>query len=292
MQEVKDACIALDLGESIAPPELQTGGSLHLMWRVRTEKGEFAVKKINQKNLEMLAPRISPLQETHQLSGFPFVMRHYQGDDWLIREWVSGQCLDPGECAMEQASALGQLVKNCHEQASHFVALAPDWHQIDLAKWERLIAEAQEKKFAWAEQYASALLKIRVWSEQINATTDIFVHDTLISHRDISPSNVVWSDTGEPTLIDWEFAGRIHPELECFIVIMNFELTTPEKKSAFFAGYGKSLTLPDDTLIAGYLGYCLDWLEFNMERSLYYPQQQPHSDPQLVNYLAYLLRYF
>ena len=95
-------------------------------------------------------------------------------------------------------------------------------------------------------------------------------------------------------MIDWELGGLIHPDIEVFIVAMNWSFTgTQILESAFeavFSGYQFSKSIDVTPLVRAYQGYLIDWLIFNVRRSLAYPEQQDIALSE-INYVMHVLLY-
>jgi thiamine kinase-like enzyme len=93
----------------------------------------------------------------------------------------------------------------------------------------------------------------------------------VLSHGDLFPANVVWSEKLSPFIIDWEAAGYIHPQLELWNVGLNWggilvDDVRPEFFTALLEGY-RSLKRPvffDENMVHTGLGSWLAWLMYKL----------------------------
>lgn len=114
------------------------------------------------------------------------------------------------------------------------------------------------------------LLKLVIPS--INRAVSHLKKKRVLSHRDVTPRNVIWTDSLTPNLIDWELAGCIHPTVEVIGAAFDWSIVTPDviNESNFHAlcqaytgEQGALISLEEGFL--GVMGIWLNWLYSNLE---------------------------
>lgn len=293
-------CANFSLGNMVADAEAQQGGSLHKVWRVTTDEKVYTLKKFNLINLELLEGRILPVEQSNRIAqafGLDSAIVVDDNAKYMIQTWVDGQCCYAIDA--KKAYSIGKYLRDLHSSPVDLELPLPRWAGVDLDVWAKNIATARDKKLSWAENYYNHLEFFSMMSAQAQRAQKYLLADTRVSHRDISPSNIVWSENDTPTLIDWDFAGPINPELELFIVAVNFSFQDGQLDQSIFdavvRGYGLSHFNVTEDILGGYFGYGLDWLEFNIERALQSDEQHEVASWQLSVCLETLLvisRYF
>lgn len=100
--------------------------------------------------------------------------------------------------------------------------------------------------------------------------------DVVVSHRDLVVKNVLWRPGKKPAVIDWESGGLVNPMWELVDAALNWCGQTsghPDRArfQALISAY-REVTPLDQTMFepafVGCLGARMEWLEFNMQRSL------------------------
>lgn len=150
-------------------------------------------------------------------------------------------------------------------------------HSISEERWHFLIDEAVSDKLSWATEANNNLSNLIEWSDIYKKAKQRLNKHLVLSHRDMDPKNVIWRDAVSPVLIDWESAGLINPTEEIINVAMEWAGMTEIlfRENIFISvinGYcGSSGRLNESEIhdaIYGLIGGCLNWLEFNMFRSM------------------------
>jgi len=294
MIDFETLCEKFALGELIGDVEPQQGGSLHQVWRVSTKEKKYIIKKYNALNLELLEGRILPVEQSNRIANafdLDSVILVDNQSKFLIHPWIDGECVYTVDA--KKAYNIGKYLKFIQTQKIDLELPMPRWGGVDMDHWRKNITLAQDKNYLWAKKYHENFEFFSRMSEQAQRAQKFLLTNTCISHRDISPSNVVWCKNGTPTLIDWDFSGPINPELELFIVAINFSFQNGRINQDIFdavlRGYGLSDFDVSEDIIGGYFGYGLDWLEFNIERALASPEQSEIASWQLSVCLKILM---
>lgn len=272
MNKLKALSQKIGLGELLSEAVLQQGGSLHRIWHVHTTLGEYTFKKINSHNIQLLGERLLPTNEYlkvgRQCNAPDVTMINFDDSVWLTKPWVAGAT--QSNITLEQAKKIRAMLCAIHAQSIQCSAKKPRWGAVDLNKWQRVMARHNAPWVAMYQQHWSTIEQLNEFAEQV---ADCFTQDWVVSHRDISNSNVVWNESGDPVIIDWEFSGYINDQLDVYITAVNFDHEWGEIFEVIMQAYQGANPRSGETLFSGYCGYCFDWLDFNIDRLLYPAQQ-------------------
>lgn len=127
----------------------------------------------------------------------------------------------------------------------------------------------------WVNLLSNNIEQLFLWNEKAKRSSKMLAADSVFSHRDLEPKNVMWKQ-GSPILIDWESAGEINPKHDLIETAVYWSMNEPsgidkDKFHAFVCGYQECYGSIDadwrTVLELGYLSK-LDWLEYSLKRSL------------------------
>ncbi|MEK5057289.1 phosphotransferase [Paenibacillus shunpengii] len=290
--QIQELCTRLKLGIVAGTPEQVTGGLLHKMYSIVTDRGTYAIKMLNPEIMQRPtalqnyknAERIARMAAMNQISALPAISVddesiHLVGSNfYLIFKWIEGGSLSLDQIRLTHCEIVGDLLARIHavdfavigvvDHASHEAAII-NWNyyldkgRIANAVWANLLEENMDLLY---ESNAQAVASVKVLSTV----------DRIISHRDLDPKNIMWHDD-LPVIIDWEAAGYINQWQDMTETLLYWCVDTqgrmiPEKFTAFMRGYKKQpVSIEIDwraVLYNGLIGK-LDWLEYNLKRSLY-----------------------
>lgn len=309
--QVNFICQEFALGQPLSAPQVLHGGLIHEMWHIRTAIGEFAIKRVNQTNTQLLSKTILPIHHAESLA------QHYQqcgllaraarksssvswsifcdlGQQWMVFPWVTGRTKTNLEITVHEVKQIGKLLNDLHTHSSTIENLSlPTWFGFPDDHWQLLIQNAQSKNVSWAGLAQSKKSVLQFWSEQANNAQAYFKQDLIISHRDISMTNIIWNEDNAPVLIDWEYAGLTNPAVEIYLTAMTWSLVAPGQINeanfnALVRAAGHDFQLDHPRLLAHYAGYLLEWCEFNMQRSLMDENSREISSGEVTNVISIL----
>lgn len=279
----------LKLGTVVKEIEQVTGGLLHKMYRVNTNKGVYAVKVLNPEimkrptalhntvNAERIAaafktmiPVVAALdiggKQIHELNG-----AHY-----MIFDWVEGASIFPPRITMENCYAIGQVLGKIHQKKLAIDGVTPEEDGTAMFAWDkyRELLQGYENE-DWAIRYQAAVSDIKSWNQAACDAGEVLAKTLVISHCDLDPKNVIW-DRNVPLIIDWEAAGYVNPYQE-FLEVVNYWADDgnggllKEHFDAILDAYAQYMKLQNvdwNAVFAGsYMGM-LGWLEYNVKRAL------------------------
>jgi thiamine kinase-like enzyme len=290
--QIAEICSAFHLGNPVNDIVPVRGGLIHRMWRLDTNSGSYAIKELDA--AIMKRPRIHESYIQSEEISAALKRQNIPAETALINNmislfetggaivmvypWINGRTLTFNEITSDHAKQIGRLVAAIHAVNMTSLDLPlPEIHSITTDGWQALIIEARSQQLSWAEIAEKNITNLITWSEQYENAQQQLNKQLIISHRDMDPKNVIWRDANSPVLIDWEGAGLINPTAEIINVAMEWagmtEVTFRENIfAAVISGYranqGRIATEEVQAAIHGLMGGLLDWLEFNMFRSI------------------------
>jgi Ser/Thr protein kinase RdoA (MazF antagonist) len=289
--QVARLCAVFGLGEPLAEPQAVPGGLLHRMWRISATRGDFAVKELNPEIVRQAGVR-ETYRRTEQIAaamaaaGVPAVpafdaagepVRAVNGAAVLAYPWIDGETLPATPADPQRARRIGAMLARIHALGLEAPSLrTPPWEGRGDSEWEPLIRQGTTASLPWADAVSAALPEIAAWRAAYRQAAGAISRTRAVSHRDLDQKNVLWRDAQTPAIVDWESAGPINPMVELAGAALNWsghEVGQPDAAvfAATIAGYreaGGAIHGAGRAALAGCLGSWLDWLEFNMRRSL------------------------
>ncbi|MEK4510946.1 phosphotransferase [Paenibacillus sp. FSL K6-2524] len=283
-------CNTLELGEIIGVPEEISGGLLNRMYAVETTLGKYAIKALNPQimlrpeamqnyiNAERIAniaaKKINALPAIH-VNGTS--IHEIEGQFYLVFHWVEGRSLKLQEINIYHCEKIGAILAEIHRSDYSKLELVHDFSDdVQLTAWRSYLQKGQENDSEWVKHLLEIIDNLDNWTVQANQSARLLAADSIISHRDLDPKNVMWHNDN-PMIIDWEAAGFMNAMVEMIETAMYWSKNAEgnmdkEKFMAFIRGY-KSIygTLHADWKVIfdnGFIGK-LGWLEYNLKRSLW-----------------------
>lgn len=289
-----EICKVYDLGTPSSEPNEVKGGRLHQLWLLETTTGKYAVKVINEENLQLLAKNVLSPQKAQDVAAYmqqkniPTVTAYKHNGErlfqrakkvYVVMPWIEGRTLSDANITCSMTKLIGNLLANIQQKKNTQLFSVPDWTFHTLNGWQKLLRPLRNLNLTIVERLHVESTNLAKWSQEAELAAKELNQELVVSHRDLDPSNVIWQSVDAPILIDWEYAGLIHPTLDLLIVALNWsELLSgkiqPAKFCALISGYyANRPTRPlTPSVFAGYFGYCLDWLDFNIRKLATIPE--------------------
>lgn len=281
---------SLGLGEPIDEPEPLSGGHLHRMYKVATERGSYAVKVLNpqvtarpdalknfadSERIARIASKYLPALPANMYGDS--ALQRLDGQFYLIFDYKNGEALKPERITPAHCAEIGRLLAVLHGIDFSALGLVDDYscveHSVDWCEYLRLGREAGA---VWADRFGTALDMIYRIEERFLAAADKLSRGTVLTHGDLDPKNVLWPD-GSPVIIDWEAAGFAHPALDLVQNALYWaregDIYSEDKIAEFFGAYRAAggRTAGSDGLWEAAVDKStplLGWLEYSLRRSL------------------------
>ena len=273
------------IGSARLPVTPVSGGFLHRMYRVDTENGPFAVKRLNpeiMKRPEALNSfrRAEELEKVLEDVGIPIVpsiviggsrMQECGGEYFYIYRWQNGHTTDWRDISPARCRAAGSIQGRIHAIAP---GIMPEYEpEISDIGWEGLIEESfrQDSGIGPLLKENEGLL-VRAEKEMNEARTAIPRIECIVDD-DMDPKNVMWDD-GDPKVIDLECLGRGSPVSGALQLSLQWsgaavcDLDLAGLK-AFFDGYLEAYDngFRDYSSVFGLAYTWVEWLEYNARRA-------------------------
>nr|WP_255265696.1 aminoglycoside phosphotransferase family protein [Bacillus cereus] len=192
---------------------------------------------------------------------------------YLVFDWVEGEIRKDDEINNAHCEKIGEILAEIHKTDFSELDIANDALENDrLIDWEYYFKRGKEEHLEWLELFLKNYENLKRWNATANEASKMLSTTTVIS---LDPKNVMWNHN-KPLLIDWESAGYINPMqdlIETAIYWSKDEQGEVDKQrfSSFISGYKKKHGVIhanwEEVLATGLLGR-LDWLEYNLKRSL------------------------
>ena len=264
-----DICQHFKLGEAQELIAIAKGHQ-HMLWRLTTDQGKFAIKECNPRlplpteNSERYAKML------HQagipaLSALEAKAFHKEKIDLLVYPWQEGKTLKRDDITPAHTKTMGQLLRQIHDTPIDMTfesAGPPDLPEFSL--WQNYISDL--KPSSLREALGLALNLIRDISAGYKMGKGLLSAHQIRSHRDLTPENVLWQSEN-PTIIDWELSGFIHPMQDLIASALDWSLDNEGQINfmrfdAFLKGYGDRKHLPSISMQAVILGVFANWLNW------------------------------
>ncbi len=300
-------CTSLELGKPVSLPIKLHGGLLHMMWRVDTERGSYAIKQLS-KNIKLtlevrksyeISERVA---RQFSIRGIPAIsgiekdgkfLVDLENDTFLIYPWVEAIILDRNAVSTLQAVKIGTLLAKMHLLNLHVPEIeSPKYDIHSNEEIMTLIENSVEMSLPFAnklQQSSSLLVK---WNNEYQQAIHSFTDISVISHADLDQKNVLWDENDNPILIDWESVRALNPTYELLIAALDWSGATSGALNvglfkAIIAAYKKAggtidlATLNDN--FYGIPGNGISWMVYNIRRSFNMEAEEKELGIEQVN---------
>lgn len=276
----------LNLGNIIEEPLKVTGGLTHRMFKIVTDEGRYIVKLLNPNIMKRPTAmsnfnRADRYEEILKENGIKAVyslafndkkMQEIDGQYFYVYEWYDGKSLKDGEITKYHCEEMGKVLAKIHNIDLVNSEFSDNEKNIDFKYYMDLSKEKE------SPIYDLIYDKLDILNDSINKGNEAIKHlpnYLSICHNDMDSKNVMW--LGEDyKLIDLECLGYSNPYLELYELALcwsgyekcniNFDLF-----KTFFKAYFDNTKL-DKNVDWESIYYAnngrLEWLEFNIKRSL------------------------
>lgn len=275
----------LHLGTVIEPPRSLTGGFMHRMYSLFTDRGRYAVKLLNPhimvrpdapgnfRSAEELESRLEhagvPILPALTLSGRK--MQLLDGQFFYVFDWFDGRALSGSEITADHCRIIGAQLARIHqiEQRDQ-----PTDYEPFVIVWDALIEPLRDRN---PELYALLMSHGDMLYEMLEMATGAFPRlpsVTAICHNDLDSKNVLWRSS-ECQIIDLECLGWSNPFLELYETALYWSgIEQCHVDEHLFAAFVRAYAeaggaLPADwTVVHDANTGRLGWLEYNLNRAL------------------------
>ncbi len=286
---IEKFCNKYNLGK-VKTIEKITGGLMHKMFKVETDKKTYCIKVLNPEvmarseslNNFIVSEKISnlakknniPVSSSLEIKGN--FLTKFDNDYYMVFDFVNGKTLKDEEITIEHCKKIGKILGEIHSLNYEEIELKPEITKYKrLYDWENYINNENFNKMNYKDLYLKNYKKYNSILKRANERFNASNKNQTICHRDMDPKNVMW-DGNNPVVIDWECASVANPERElledalCWSGFLSNSFNE-EKFSIMFEEYSKYRNINDIDwydVICGNLVGRFGWLKYNLERSL------------------------
>lgn len=307
-----------DLGSQIIKVTQIHGGLSNRLYRVETDQAEYAIKKLNKTLMQnkaeferiIFAEKVARIAEENGIlvvRALEFenkIIHKIDGDYYMIFNWNYGSHIQPEDVTDEICNIIGELLAKIHNlDFSKIEAEKSKEIQIRTIDWNSLANIAKEQNKYYYKDLVENIEILYEINKKTNEALEYAKSNLIISHRDLIKKNILWNNN-IPTVIDWESSGYVNPTVELVQVCWNwangdvgkFEF---EKFGIIVNSYLQNIKnyKKEDMkkLIYANLWEAIEWLEYNLKRSLCiestYRKEEIDLAEEQINYLNYEIRY-
>lgn len=250
-------------------------GKLHRVWQIHTSSGCYALKVLRTdlatqqyiKQWETISQHVMRLAtmpipvNCARLSQSNKPYACIEGSVFVCFPWVAGKHVGANQLNLKQAHHIGRLLAEIHMASEPGLPLAAAEHcTTSTRQWQQWVSSMPE--LSWVLDHKSEL---------IAAKCQLDANEHVVSHRDMTVGNLLWQ-TNQVSIIDWEWAGYIHPAVDLFATALNQSLRqdiqpNPGVFQTIIAGYKQRLPETEMSVDAFYcvLYHWLSWVELNLQ---------------------------
>lgn len=287
----ENLCEKLSLGNLKNEPKRISGGLLHRMYQLQTEKGDYAVKALNPQIMQrecamrnyIFSEKVAKIALDSGINALPAMtisdnsIHEIDGQYYLVFPWFDGKSLGQNCVDINKCKIIGSLLAKIHNlDFSSIPGTIENNSTVTATDWNMYIEKAKAQNLIWVSDFLEDVDKLYQIEQRANRAVQNNSSNLVISHRDLDQKNVLWDDDGVPMIIDWESAGTVNPSLELLEVALYWSggESAASNKEAFCAvidSYTENRGAISDNIED--ILYCVfkgkfGWLEYNMKRSL------------------------
>ena len=317
-KKMEKLVLKFGLGNKILKVTQIHGGLSNRMYRVETDKAEYAIKKLNNKLMQNkseferinFAEKVSKIAEDNGISvvrALEFENKIIHGIDedyYMIFKWNYGKHLKPEDVTDEVCNIVGELLAKIHNLDFSIIEAEKSKElQIKNIDWNYYANIAKEQNKYYYKDLIENLDMLYELNKKINEALEYSKNNLIISHRDLIKKNIMWNEN-EPTVIDWESSGYVNPTVELIQVCWNWANGDVGKfdfdkfgiiLNSYLQNVNNYQKEDMKKLIYANLWEAIEWLEYNLKRSLCientYRKEEIDLAEEQINYLNYEIRY-
>lgn len=307
-----------DLGSQIIKVTQIHGGLSNRLYRVETDQAKYAIKKLNKTLMQnkaeferiIFAEKVARIAEENGIlvvRALEFenkIIHKIDGDYYMIFNWNYGSHIQPEDVTDEICNIIGELLAKIHNlDFSKIEAEKSKEMQIRTIDWNSLAKIAKEQNKYYYKDLVENIEILYEINKKTNEALEYAKSNLIISHRDLIKKNILWNNN-IPTVIDWKSSGYVNPTVELVQVCWNwangdvgkFEFEKFEIIVNSYLQNIKNYKKEDmKKLIYANLWEAIEWLEYNLKRSLCiestYRKEEIELAEEQINYLNYEIRY-
>lgn len=289
-EEIRSVCQKLDIGNDVLKIEKVTGGLLHEMFQVQTEKGNYAVKRLNKEVMtrkeaydnfvfsENFSRRViqAGVPGIHALGNKKFIFKE-NDSYYMVFPWLDGKIITFREVRRDHVEKVAQALAKMHLISLKMGTkeVGPNTTKIDFEKYKN-------SSLSYGKVYDEMINELSMIETMIHLSLIEINKKTIISHCDLDLKNVMWDKDEKLYLIDFESASYVNMTFDLLDVALYWSGIDSDNFNydyfdLFIDSYLKINPNIEDNIKS--VGNCLyknalGWLRYNLELSLQNNQNQ------------------
>ena len=289
-KEIESLTEKAELG-NIINIEKVNGGLSHRMYKVTTDKGIYAIKKLNPGIMKreeaysnfMFSEKVTQIAKENRINaiGAILVEGNYiiKINDYyfMIFQWIDGKILKAEEITEKHCEIIGEILAKIHNID---YSLIEDEKRKDLVleefEWNKYIDILENQNKPYTENLKQNIDMLYKLNKEAVKALEYANNDLVISHRDLDRKNVMWQED-KPFIIDWEASGYTNPTIELIQVawywsggdIGNIDYDRFKNViTSYKKHYKGNIDNKIDILVKADVYGGLNWLNYNLKRAL------------------------
>ncbi len=154
--------------------------------------------------------------------------------------------------------------------------LEPEFDIHDNDKIIALARATQKSGIGFSELLNQRLTDLISINEIYRSSVLILKNHVIVSHGDLDQKNVLWDDSGNPLLIDWESAKKLNPTYEIVNAALDWSGITTHFDISIFIEMIKAYKAKGgiinkkifESALHGVLGNWINWMAYNIHRAI------------------------
>ncbi len=237
-EHIERLCGQLDLGPHRGTLNRVRGGFHHCMWRLDAKDGSFAIKQLaddmDMEN-EAIVAQINATEITarefsrHGVPALHSLHRDRQhlhlldGVGYLVYPWTNATACHRNRIEEHHAVIVATTLAHIHHSEIHVPELrdVPSF-PVTAERVIDLVRLARQRNVRYSQILEDRLDDLLRIVELHGPALKRLEEHQVISHGDLDHKNILWSEAGEPLLIDWESARRLNPTYELLLEALDW----------------------------------------------------------------------
>lgn len=228
---VVEATGMFGLGVPVEDPVFAARGAMGEVYRVTTDDGRYAVKRLFEWSDGSSAEREATFTARARAAGVITAVEARTADGSLIasvrdQRFRAFSWLDLDEplrppLPLGVLAEMGRTVALLHQQGDPTTEVVEDWYLVPPAdsSWEALAAQVDANGRRWATALAQRLPELRALSREVADAPPL---PAWTCHRDLDLTNVLPLKSGGLAVLDWENLGPMPKQQEVAYVALEW----------------------------------------------------------------------
>lgn len=237
-QHLQYLCEQLQLGFPVRDIQRVPGGFHHLMWRLDTQDGSFAIKQLAA-DTDVCNPQVAHhynvteavaeaftqhgIQAVHALKQGDCYLQVYERTGYLVYPWSNARVLQKSSISEQQTMQIPRVLATMHQADIRIAGVREsNYKALSHAEITALVDKAEHFCVHKAKLLRRELAVFFHIVDTHKAAVQSIQKQRVVSHGDLDQKNVLWDAAGKPVLIDWESARRLNPTYEIVLAALDW----------------------------------------------------------------------